>query len=78
MPSYVDSVAGAANAFVPLDQGLAAISSHAKVLGYDGVVLFLDELVLWLAGKIGNPGFFARLIVVTTTRGTPVDGTSLR
>ncbi|MDQ2710214.1 MAG: hypothetical protein M3Z25_22480 [Actinomycetota bacterium] len=33
MPSYVDSVAGAANAFIPLDQGLAAISSHAKNLG---------------------------------------------
>jgi hypothetical protein len=60
MPSYVDSVSGAANAFVSLDQGLAAISRHAKTLGYDGVVLFLDELVLWLAGKIGNPAFVAR------------------
>ncbi|MGH3697281.1 MAG: PglY protein, partial [Pseudonocardiaceae bacterium] len=52
LPSYVDSVAGAANAFVPLDAGLAAISAHAKGLGHDGVILFLDELVLWLAGKI--------------------------
>ena len=60
MPSYVDSVTGAANAFIPLDQGLAAISAHASKLGYDGVVLFLDELVLWLAGKIGNPEFVAR------------------
>jgi hypothetical protein len=60
MPSYVDSVVGATNAFVPLDQGLAAISSHAKSLGYDGIVLFLDELVLWLAGKIGDPSFVAR------------------
>jgi hypothetical protein len=60
MPSYVDSVAGAANAFVPLDQGLTALSAHAKGLGYDGVVLFLDELVLWLAGKIADPAFVAR------------------
>lgn len=60
MPSYVDSVAGSANAFVPLDQGLAALSAHAKKLGYGGVVLFLDELVLWLAGKIGDPAFVAR------------------
>ena len=60
MPSYVGSVTGAANAFIPLDQGLAAISTHAKALGYDGVVLFLDELVLWLAGKIGDPAFVAR------------------
>ena len=60
LPSYVDSVAGAANAFVPLDAGLAAISAHAKGLGYDGVILFLDELVLWLAGKIADPAFVAR------------------
>jgi len=60
MPSYVDSVAGAASAFVPLDQGLAALSNHAKSLGYDGVVLFLDELVLWLAGKIADQAFVGR------------------
>ena len=60
MPSYVDSVAGAASAFVPLDSGLAALSNHAKSLGYDGVVLFLDELVLWLAGKIADQAFVGR------------------
>ncbi|MBA3575169.1 MAG: phage resistance protein, partial [Pseudonocardiales bacterium] len=60
MPSYVDSVVGAASAFVPLDQGLAALSNHAKSLGYDGVVLFLDELVLWLAGKIADQAFVGR------------------
>jgi hypothetical protein len=42
--------------FIPLDEGLSVISKHAKnVLGYDAVVLLLDELVLWLAGYIGNP-----------------------
>ena len=60
LPSYVDSVTGAANAFVPLDEGLAVISRHAKALGYDGVVLFLDELVLWLAGKLGDLAFVGR------------------
>src|SRR5581483_1360569 len=35
--------------FVDLDTGLAAMAEHAKSLGYDAVVLFLDELVLWLA-----------------------------
>ena len=60
MPNFVDSVAGAANAFVPLDGGLTALSAHAKGLGYDGVILFLDELVLWLAGKIADPVFVAR------------------
>ena len=29
--------------FVPIDDGLEAISRHAKSLGYDAVVLFLDE-----------------------------------
>ena len=46
--------------YVDLDVGLAAISTHAKALGYDAVVLFLDELVLWLAFAVHDPGFFRR------------------
>lgn len=34
--------------WLPLEDGLAVIADHAKSLGYDGVVLMLDELVLWL------------------------------
>lgn len=34
---------------MPLDEGLAVISRHARDLGYDALVLFLDELILWLA-----------------------------
>ncbi len=44
--------------YVGLDEGLEAISAHAQSLGYDAVVLFLDELVLWLAFQIRNPEFF--------------------
>lgn len=40
--------------FIDLSRGLAAISAHARSLGYDGIVLFLDELILWLASTIGN------------------------
>jgi len=36
-------------AYVPLDRGLAVISRHAADLGYDALLLFLDELILWLA-----------------------------
>lgn len=43
--------------YIDLSRGLGAISTHAKSLGYDGVILFLDELVLWLASKIGNLDF---------------------
>lgn len=46
--------------YVDLDEGLRAISEHAKNLGYDAVVLFLDELVLWLAFAMHTPDFFRR------------------
>jgi hypothetical protein len=46
--------------YVDLDTGLASISSHAKGLGYDAVVLFLDELVLWLAFSVQDREFFRR------------------
>ena len=43
--------------FVDLDTGLGVVSRHAKMLGYDGVVLYLDELILWLAGRSGDLPF---------------------
>jgi len=46
--------------FVDLDAGLAAISEHAKGLGYDAVVLFLDEVVLWLAFAVRDTAWFSR------------------
>jgi hypothetical protein len=45
--------------YVDLDRGLAAISAHAQALEYDVVVMFLDELVLWLASRISDPAFVA-------------------
>ena len=42
-------------AFVSLDKGLSVISQHAAGLGYDGLILFLDELILWLASHCGRP-----------------------
>src|SRR5690606_33714294 len=35
--------------WLDMTSGLQAMTAHAKTLGYDGVVLILDELVLWLA-----------------------------
>ena len=46
---YRDVARGSDEAFIPLDEGLAVVSRHARDLGYDGLVLFLDELILWLA-----------------------------
>ncbi len=48
---------GSGEGFVPIDHGLSLISKHAQGLGYDAVVLFLDELILWLSGFIGNLSF---------------------
>lgn len=47
-------------AYLDLDTGLAAITTHAKSLGYDAVVLFLDEVVLWLAFAVRDIEFFRR------------------
>lgn len=44
-------------AFVPLDDGLSIMSRHAKALGYDAVILFLDELILWLASRAADVSF---------------------
>ncbi|WP_433151966.1 phage resistance protein [Actinomadura nitritigenes] len=58
--AYRQAVAGDADAFVPLDEGLAIISRHAKeVLGYDALILLLDELVLWLNTHLAKPDFVA-------------------
>ncbi|MFJ9700578.1 PglY protein [Streptomyces fradiae] len=54
MASYAEGARGDAQAFLPLENGLAVISRHAKSLGYDGIVLFLDELILWLQAHMSN------------------------
>ncbi|MFD8338163.1 PglY protein [Streptomyces solisilvae] len=46
--SYSQGALGAKDAYLPLENGLEIISQHAKDLGYDALILFLDELILWL------------------------------
>ncbi len=43
--------------FVNIDDGLSVISKHAANLGYDAAILFLDELILWLAGHSADLNF---------------------
>jgi hypothetical protein len=54
------SLAGSSESFVSLDDGLSIMSRHAQALGYDAVVLFLDELVLWLASHAADVNFVSR------------------
>ncbi|GAA3473660.1 phage resistance protein [Nonomuraea roseola] len=52
---YARAVRADAESYISLDEGLSVISKHAKsVLGYDAVVLLLDELVLWLSGLVSD------------------------
>lgn len=46
--------------FVDLDEGLSIMSRHAASLGYDAVILFLDELILWLASRAADVQFVTR------------------
>ena len=48
-PAFKGIAQGKDEAYVDLDVGLSVISAHAKSLGYDALILFLDELILWLA-----------------------------
>jgi hypothetical protein len=53
---YAGTVKADQASYIEFDEGLSVISQHAKnVLGYDAIVLLLDELVLWLAGLIADP-----------------------
>ncbi|MFC7752044.1 DUF6079 family protein [Tsukamurella soli] len=60
--------------WLSLEEGLAVIADHAKSLGYDGVVLMLDELVLWLTFLITERERFSAEVqkitkLVETSRG---------
>lgn len=58
--AYQGMAGGHEEAFLPLDKGLSILSLHAKGLGYDAVVLFLDELILWLASHAADLAFVNR------------------
>lgn len=47
--SYFPAFVETGGSYLPFGEGLDALTEHAKDLGYDGLVLFLDELILWLA-----------------------------
>ncbi|MFF0016205.1 phage resistance protein [Streptomyces sp. NPDC005374] len=59
-PGFARNAAENEHGFISLDAGLSVIAEHAKSLGYDGLILFLDELILWLATLIHEQKFVAR------------------
>src|SRR4051794_38875901 len=57
-PAYQGVASGRGSQdFLSLDKGLSVLSRHARDLGYDALILFLDELILWLASHAAQPSF---------------------
>ncbi|WP_354699045.1 hypothetical protein DSM112329_04749 [Paraconexibacter sp. AEG42_29] len=79
VPAFRDAMRGRSTGYVDLEAGLQELARHAKSRGADALILFLDELILWLGTRIGDPAFVARegqklikLIEYTGTREIPV------
>jgi hypothetical protein len=79
LPGFRDAMRGAATGYVDFDTGLAELARHAHDRGADALVLFLDELILWLGSRMADQAFVERegqklikLIEYTTTRPIPI------
>ena len=79
LPGFVNAMSGSATGYVDLDTGLAELARHARDQGNDGLILFLDELILWLGSRIRDTAFVERegqklikLIEYTTERPIPI------
>lgn len=79
LPAFRDAMRGSATGYVDLDVGLAELARHAADRKHDALILFLDELILWLGSRIADPAFVARegqklikLIEFTTPRPIPI------
>ena len=54
LPSFAEAAQANRGGYVAFEDGLAAISQHARSLGYGGVILFLDELILWFLSRLAD------------------------
>lgn len=77
--AYADMANTESGGYVNFDEGLRIMTEHAKALGYDGIVLFLDELILWLASHLSDQKFIAnniqkvvKLVEASEQRALPV------
>ena len=60
LPGYAIAMSGSATGYVEFDAGLAEIARHASARGKNALVLFLDELILWLGSRIRDRAFVER------------------
>ncbi len=54
--TWLPAFLGQSQRWVDIDSGLGVMSRHAKSLGYSGVVVFFDELILWLTSLASDRG----------------------
>ena len=57
--AFADLANTGSGGYVNFDEGLRVMTQHAKDQGYDAVVLFLDELILWLASRLSDQNFIS-------------------
>ncbi len=57
LTDHYRAAASVLSEYVNIDDGLSLLSRHAQSQGYDGLVLFLDELMLWLAAHASDHKF---------------------
>ena len=55
--SFADLANTESGGYIEFDEGLRVMTRHARSLGYDAVILFLDELILWLASRLSDREF---------------------
>lgn len=79
LPGYARAMSGNATGYVDFDTGLAELARHAAARKHDGLILFLDELILWLGSRIRDTAFVERegqklikLIEFTNSRPVPI------
>jgi len=60
LPGFATAMSGNPTGYVDFDTGLAELARHARDSGHDGLVLFLDELILWLGSRIRDTAFVER------------------
>ncbi len=58
--SHFTAFLGTTHGYVDIDRGLGELSRHARSLGFDAVVFFFDEAVLWLANGASDRAWVTR------------------
>lgn len=63
LESHFQAFRRSARAYKELDEGLWALCQHAKDLGYDVIVLFLDELILRMSMGASQPQWLNDMVM---------------